>query len=135
MSRTRKGSKGPGWEPWSNRDEKQSASADSRAELPDLDPMPHSKSEQRRLGALRGTEFVEGIECPHCLQNIWSRHRHDFRYCFCRYCYVDGGRDYTRVGYGGPDWPEPWQHPLSVLIEVPSSELEMSNRTHPRWAY
>lgn len=22
------------------------------------------------------------------------------RYCGCGYCYVDGGREYTRVGYG-----------------------------------
>lgn len=33
MSRTRKGSKGPGWEPWSNKTDKQEQSAESRAAL------------------------------------------------------------------------------------------------------
>ncbi len=32
MSRTRKGSKGPGWEPWSNLHEKQKQAAESRAD-------------------------------------------------------------------------------------------------------
>jgi len=28
---------------------------------------------------------------------IYSRARHDFRYCTCGKCAVDGGRDYTKV--------------------------------------
>ncbi len=59
-----------------------------------------------------------GVECPKCFQRIWSRHRHDCRSCFCGYVYVDGGRDYLRWGYGGPDWPEPWVMPKSVRVEV-----------------
>lgn len=43
---------------------------------------------------------VSGICCPRCLSHVWSRHRHDMRYCPCEYSFVDGGRDYTRVGYG-----------------------------------
>ncbi len=45
---------------------------------------------------------VAGIACPRCGAQIWSRHRHDFRYCPCGYCYVDGGRDYLRFGWGVP---------------------------------
>jgi len=44
---------------------------------------------------------VTGIQCPKCHEKTWSRHRHDFRYCPCGYCYVDGGQnDYIRVGWG-----------------------------------
>lgn len=32
---------------------------------------------------------------------------------------MDGGRDYTRFGYGGENWPEPWAPPLVIKIEVP----------------
>lgn len=41
---------------------------------------------------------VWGIECPKCLDRIWSRHTHDFRYCKCGAVYVDGGRDYLKRG-------------------------------------
>lgn len=61
---------------------------------------------------------VTGIECPMCLQRIWSRATHDFRHCFCGYCFVDGGRSYLRWGYGGPEWPRPWQRPKEVQIET-----------------
>jgi hypothetical protein len=60
---------------------------------------------------------VEGIVCPRCKAWVWSRHRHDCRSCFCGYCFIDGGRDYTRVGYGGPDWPRPWDLPRGVMME------------------
>lgn len=45
---------------------------------------------------------VAAIECPRCQEQVWSRHRHDFRHCKCGYCFIDGGRDYTRTGYGVP---------------------------------
>jgi hypothetical protein len=59
---------------------------------------------------------VQGVECPKCFQRIWSQHRHDMRYCFCGYAYVDGGHDYLRMGWGGPDWPKPWAVPKQVRI-------------------
>jgi len=61
---------------------------------------------------------VLGTECPMCLQRIWSRHRHDYRHCFCGYTSVDGGRDYLSVGFGGPEWPEPWVMPKQVRIDI-----------------
>ena len=39
---------------------------------------------------------VKGIECPSCKERIWSRHRHDFRWCKCKEVAVDGGREYLR---------------------------------------
>lgn len=44
--------------------------------------------------------MVNGLHCPRCKEKIWSRHRHDFRHCLCGYCFVDGGRDYMRFGWG-----------------------------------
>lgn len=47
---------------------------------------------------------VKGVECPHCLQQIWSRSRYDFRHCDCGKTFVDGGSCYLR--YGGDPQPE-----------------------------
>lgn len=41
--------------------------------------------------------IVTGIECPSCKELVWSRHRHDMRYCKCGEVAADGGRDYLRV--------------------------------------
>lgn len=41
-----------------------------------------------------------GIKCPVCLDELYSIHRHDFRWCTCDYCFVDGGLDYLRYGWG-----------------------------------
>jgi hypothetical protein len=46
---------------------------------------------------------VVGVVCPRCETFIYSRHRHDMRYCPCDYCYVDGGQGvdgYLRFGWG-----------------------------------
>ena len=36
--------------------------------------------------------------CPCCKDAIYSRARHDFRYCSCEKLFVDGGFDYVRLG-------------------------------------
>ena len=36
------------------------------------------------------------IQCKHCGDIIESRNVHDFKYCSCRKCAVDGGHDYLR---------------------------------------
>lgn len=43
---------------------------------------------------------VTGVKCPLCEEKIWSRHRHDYRFCRCGYSSVDGGRDYLKMGWG-----------------------------------
>lgn len=60
---------------------------------------------------------VKGIECPACGAQIWSRHTHDFRFCPCDYCFVDGGRDYLRSGWGGDGLPD-LGPPKTVEIEI-----------------
>lgn len=36
------------------------------------------------------------IQCNKCGQNIWSSHRHDFKWCSCGSVAVDGGMDYLK---------------------------------------
>ena len=43
---------------------------------------------------------VTALKCPKCGDVIYSRVRHDMRYCTCRAVFIDGGRDYTRIGSG-----------------------------------
>lgn len=40
---------------------------------------------------------VQGVRCLNCNDWIYSKHRHDFVWCSCKSCAIDGGRDYTRV--------------------------------------
>lgn len=42
---------------------------------------------------------VSVIICPLCKDEVWSRHRHDMRHCKCGGCFIDGGRDYSRIGF------------------------------------
>lgn len=81
----------------------------------DSSPMPTSTDEPTDSPSYT---VVHGIKCPKCEAEVWSRHGHDCRSCPCGYCYVDGGRSYTRIGYGGAEWPEPWSPPETVDIEV-----------------
>lgn len=57
-----------------------------------------SQSQLKRLQVQKPGTVVWGIECPKCKEQVWSRHRHDFRYCGCKAVFVDGGRDYLRSG-------------------------------------
>ena len=40
---------------------------------------------------------VSAIQCNDCRDIIYSRARHDFRWCTCKNCAIDGGLDYLRV--------------------------------------
>lgn len=42
---------------------------------------------------------IKGVQCLVCMARIFSWHRHDFRSCKCKEVFVDGGRDYLRVGF------------------------------------
>ena len=39
------------------------------------------------------------IKCNHCGDIIESKHRHDFKWCSCETVFIEGGLDYTRVGF------------------------------------
>lgn len=38
------------------------------------------------------------LQCLKCEDIIESKHRHDFKFCKCGACFVDGGLDYIRRG-------------------------------------
>lgn len=40
-----------------------------------------------------------GIQCPKCKELLFSMSRHDFHYCLCGACFIDGGRDYLSYGW------------------------------------
>ena len=44
--------------------------------------------------------YLKAVKCPKCGEIIYSRAHHDFHYCSCKTCFVDGGFDYFR--YSGP---------------------------------
>lgn len=50
---------------------------------------------------------VSTVTCSQCGEEIYSRARHDFRYCKCGGISVDGGFDYLKYG-----WSEKWVKPV-----------------------
>ena len=38
------------------------------------------------------------IRCLVCNSIVESKTVHDFNYCPCKSCFVDGGREYSRIG-------------------------------------
>ncbi len=38
------------------------------------------------------------VRCKKCMDVIESKHRHDFVTCSCGSVFVDGGKDYYRIG-------------------------------------
>ena len=43
------------------------------------------------------------LKCKKCGDIIVSKSVHDFRTCKCGACYIDGGFDYTRIGFKSMD--------------------------------
>lgn len=63
---------------------------------------------------------VGAIKCKKCGDTIFSRARHDMRFCSCESVSVDGGFDYMKIS-GKPFNVE------SVVIEIDSNERELYN--------
>ena len=56
---------------------------------------------------------IYGIQCPSCKDIIFSRARHDFRFCSCGETAIDGGFDYTKVSFN-----EKYSVPKSIELEM-----------------
>lgn len=62
---------------------------------------------------------VQAIKCKLCGETIYSRARHDFKWCSCHTIFIDGGFDYMRCG-GEPENIE------SVEVDIgPVTVLEL----------
>jgi len=64
---------------------------------------------------------VRAIKCNKCGDTIFSRTRHDMRWCTCKGVAVDGGRDYVKVNHQvGADYN-------NVEIEIEQSSAQLFN--------
>lgn len=70
---------------------------------------------------------VNAIKCPKCGEIIYSRAHHDFHWCHCNTVYIDGGFDYTRIGFA-PD-TEP---PKVFQFEVNATKKDLYNDWNER---
>lgn len=72
--------------------------------------------------------LIRGIKCKKCNDVIYSRCRHDFHWCSCQSCAIDGGFDYLRImGHDG-DWE---QTEINVLDG--KSETEVKKILYNDW--
>jgi hypothetical protein len=72
--------------------------------------------------------LIRGIKCKKCNDVIYSRCRHDFHWCSCKSCAIDGGFDYLRImGHDG-DWE---QTEINVLDG--KSETEVKKILYNDW--
>ena len=56
---------------------------------------------------------IQAFKCPKCSAVVFSRTRHDYRWCPCKAIAVDGGLDYARVVYKD-EFPETVELNLDV---------------------
>ena len=54
------------------------------------------EAERRKIDV--GDIWMNRIQCKKCGDIITSNNRHDFKYCKCGACFVDGGSWYGRYG-------------------------------------
>jgi len=66
---------------------------------------------------------VHGIKCKKCGAQIYSRARHDFRWCPCEAVAIDGGVDYTKVTGN----PEDFEMVTLKLFDDWSDEVVLRN--------
>lgn len=92
---------------------------------------------------------VFGVKCPRCKDVIVSYYTHDYKHCKCGYSMIDGGRDYTRTGYGvgaphdgkltKKDWAEMERQNREIgipeMIEVILPDKDKTNVNPARFPY
>lgn len=64
---------------------------------------------------------VNAIKCKNCNTIIYSRATHDFHWCPCGKCAVDGGLDYFKIAGNREDWEV---IDFSVLDDIPVGEAK-----------
>lgn len=62
-------------------------------------------------------KITNAVKCKRCGDIIYSRARHDFRYCSCKNIAIDGGFDYVRIIGFQNDWEKvkPFEIPVDVM--------------------
>lgn len=86
---------------WSDEDD-----PDHKKYRPEICFCNHSENENRYEGncrygicPLKNKNFISAIKCKICESIVYSRARHDMRYCECKSCFIDGGQlHYIKTG-------------------------------------
>lgn len=68
------------------------------------------------------------IKCKSCGDIIESNNRHDFKFCSCGQCAVDGGHDYLKRSYSGNNPEECFED----LSECTNSLVQTSGNVSER---
>ena len=67
---------------------------------------------------------IHAIRCNKCGDTVYSRARHDFRYCSCGSVFADGGLEYQRYGFGKSYVDElPTFTAVEIDVDVTPKEL------------
>ena len=61
---------------------------------------------------------VNAIQCNSCKDIIYSRTRHDYHWCSCKSCAIDGGFDYVKIIGDGNSFK-------SIEIEIDKTKQEL----------
>ena len=61
---------------------------------------------------------IQAFKCPKCSAVVFSRTRHDYRWCPCKTIAVDGGLDYSRVVY-----KESFPESVELTLELTPDQL------------
>jgi hypothetical protein len=64
--------------------------------------------------------LIKGIKCVKCMDVLYSRARHDMRFCSCGSAAIDGGFDYIKVT-GEPEFIEDCE--VNVLDGADKNEV------------
>lgn len=56
-----------------------------------------STTKEQRDKFFIGDFYINAIVCKKCKSYVRSKNKHDFRYCSCKSCAVDGGSHYQRI--------------------------------------
>lgn len=62
--------------------------------------------------------IVSALKCEDCGDIIFSRSRHDMRFCTCKKIAIDGGRDYIKVS-----WTDKIPKQIKLKIKQTNSQL------------
>lgn len=94
--------------------------------------MPKIKKEdnKKEVKIIPVVTKVHAIQCYICCDIIYSCANHDFKFCTCGSCFIDGGFDYCRIG------GEPKQI-LNTQLMIPASKQQLyddwnNSNTKPR---
>jgi len=66
---------------------------------------------------------IKALRCPLCGDAVYSRARHDMRYCSCKSISADGGFDYTKISYDTEKLGDKQPTWIDVTVDATKKEL------------